>query len=88
MNALAAQRTIPWRSKLGIASIIFLFYGLTNAVFAIFVPLTLHQAGPAGFGGLVMGTGPDDMFLGRSFEQMVKNDPALGSYLVAFMDTM
>ena len=77
-----------WRSRLGIAVVLFLGWGAVNAFAAIFVPASLHLRGAAAVSGLVMSGDMDAALLGRSLTDIAQNDPRLNSYLVTFMDTM
>lgn len=77
-----------WRSRLGIAVALFVAWGVLNAFLAIFVPASLHRGGVDAVGGLVMAAPMDGMLLGRSLDDIGRNDPRLNSYLVTFMDTM
>lgn len=78
-----------WRSWLGLSVALFLLYGAFNVLLAIVVPLSLHRGGAGAFGGtLVLSESGDTTLLGRSLADLDKADPALGAYLVSFMDTM
>lgn len=77
-----------WRSLLGVATALFLLYGAMNALAAVFVPLSLHRSGPWAVGGLVFTEQVDTAVLGQRLTTLTKTDPALGAFLVAFMDTM
>ena len=78
-----------WRSWLGLAVALFLLYGALNFFGALFVPLSLHLNGPGAAGGvLVLSPTADAALLGRSLAELGQREPALGAYLVAFMDTM
>lgn len=77
-----------WRSRLGVAVLLFLAWGALNASLAIIVPASLHAKGVAAVGGLVMSADMDATLLGRSLTDIAQNDPRLNSYLVTLMDTM
>jgi hypothetical protein len=79
-----------WRSLLGLAVALFLLYGAVNVLSALVVPVSLHRggAGAAPGGTLVLSETADAELLGRSFADVDKADPALGAFLVSFMDTM
>lgn len=82
------ERVFKWRSPLGIATIIFLLYGLFNSLSAIFVPISLHLNGVGAMFGTVVSVEADSKVLGRSLMTLPKDDPGLNSYIVAYMDTM
>jgi hypothetical protein len=79
-----------WRSLFGVAVALFLLYGAFNVLSAVFVPVSLHLggAGAAPGGTLVLSETADAELLGRSLADLDKADPALGAFLVSFMDTM
>ncbi len=79
-----------WKSRLGVAVLLFLILGGVNFSFAVAVPITLHLFGAASLGGqLVLGDGADHCaFLGRCLSDIERSDPAMAAFLVAFMDTM
>ena len=78
-----------WRSWLGVAVALFLFWGALNAFFAVFVPVSLHWNGAGAVGGtLVLGAEEDAALLGRPLTAIAQDDPKLNAFLVTFMDTM
>ncbi len=79
---------VRWRSRVGVATALFLVFGAINFGFAVAVPITLHILGPDAVGGLVLNNDEDAAFLGRSLTAVNAADPAMGAYLVTFMDTM
>ncbi len=88
MNAPSAFE-FRWRSWLGVAVALFLFWGALNAFLAILVPVSLHRNGAGAVGGaLVLGANEDAALLGRPLAAIAQNDPKLNAFLVTFMDTM
>ena len=79
---------VRWRSRIGVATALFLVVGALNFGFAVAVPVALHILGPDAVGGLVLSTDGDAAFLGRSMTEVNTADPTMGAYLVSFMDTM
>jgi hypothetical protein len=79
-----------WRSLFGLAVALFLLYGAVNVLSAVVVPVSLHQGGAdaAPGGTLVLSETADAELLGRSLAELDEADPALGAFLVSFMDTM
>jgi hypothetical protein len=79
-----------WRSLFGFAVALFVLYGATNVLSALVVPVSLHRGGAdaAPGGTLVLSETADAELLGRSLTDVDKADPALGAFLVSFMDTM
>ena len=78
-----------WRSWLGVAVALFLFWGALNAGLAVFVPVSLHRNGAGAVGGtLVLGANEDAALLGRPLAAIAQDDPKLNAFLVTFMDTM
>jgi hypothetical protein len=88
--ANAPRPPFRWKSRLGVAVMLFLIIGGLNFVLAIAVPITLHLGGAAAFGGqLVLGDAADHCaFLGRCLSDIDSSDPVMAAFLVAFMDTM
>ena len=88
--ANAPRPPFRWKSRLGVAVLLFLIIGGLNFVLAVAVPITLHLFGAASLGGqLVLGEGADHCaFLGRCLSDIERSDPAMAAFLVAFMDTM
>ncbi len=86
MNTLPPFR-FRWRSLLGLAVALFLFYGAMNILLPIYVPLSLHLRGPWSIGGLVLTNKLDQALLGQ-FAVASQTDPRFGAFLVSFMDTM
>lgn len=80
--------TFRWRSRLGVATVVFLLYGLFNVFAAIQVPITLHAKGAGGLGALIVSASADSKVLGLPLDKLATANPALSDYLVAFMDTM
>jgi len=79
---------VRWRSRIGVATALFLVFGAINFGFAVAVPIALHVLGPDSVGGLVLSNDGDTAFLGRSLTAVNAADPAMGAFLVTFMDTM
>src|SRR5439155_19955050 len=88
--ANAPRPPFRWKSRLGVAVMLFLIIGGLNFVLAVAVPIALHLGGAAAFGGqLVLGDAADHCaFLGRCLSDIESSDPAMAAFLVAFMDTM
>jgi hypothetical protein len=76
-----------WRSLLGLAVALFLFYGAMNILLPIYVPLSLHLRGPWSVGGLVLTNKLDQALLGQ-FAAASQTDPRFVAFLVSYMDTM
>jgi hypothetical protein len=78
-----------WRSRLGLAVVLFLLYGAINVFASVFVPLLLQMNGAGGAGGaLVLDSEADAMLVGRTLADLDRADPRLGAFLVSLMDTM
>src|SRR6266508_1042464 len=77
-----------WRSRLGLAVVLFLLYWIINVLAAVFVHLSLHINGAGGAGGaLVIDPEADAMLVGRTLADLDRADLRLGAFLVSFMDT-
>lgn len=79
---------VRWRSRIGVATALFLVGGAINFASAVSTPILLHFLGPDASGGLVLSNDADAAFLGRSLTAVNAADPAMGAYLVIFMYTM
>src|SRR6266571_6017697 len=66
---------VRWRSRLGVATALFLVVGALNFAAAVAVPITLHILGPDAIGGLVLSNDGDTAFLGRSLTTVNAADP-------------
>ncbi|HLE05528.1 MAG TPA: hypothetical protein VI729_13070 [Anaerolineales bacterium] len=90
MNAQAsAPSDFRWRSPLGLAVALFLFYGGANVVAAVSVPLSLHTNGPGAAGvPLILDVKTDSAMLGTPLPQLREAQPRLSAFLVGFMDSM
>ena len=87
MVETAAAR-VAWRSPLGIASALFLAWGVLNALLAVAVPASLLGGGAGATGALVLTPETDAVLLGRTLADIGRDDPRLDAYLVSFMLTM
>ena len=86
---LATSSHFRWRSPLGIAVALFLFYGGANVVAAVSVPVSLHTNGPGASGvPLILDVNTDSAMLGTPLTQLREAQPRLSAFLVGFMDSM
>lgn len=79
-----------WRSLLGLAVVLFLLYGLADAVAAILVPVTLQRGGAGGLGGggVVFSGDGDNYLVGGRLASLRQSDPKLDVLLVSSMQGM
>lgn len=76
-----------WRSWTGVATVLFLLYGVVNLLAAIVVPTTLITGGAGGLGGggVVFSGDADSYLLGSSLGGLRDSNPKLDALLVSSM---
>jgi len=72
--ALQSAFEFQWNSLLGIATGLFLFYGLFNVLLGILMPFVIHRAGR---NILLVGPHSDTLLLGQTPAELLSASPAL-----------